>query len=317
MLIFALMGPETAVLLALVVFAVTFRGSVKARRSPAAGRIAVWAAALVLGAYLLANLVPLLELIARYFIRALLPLFPEPWDVRWWVYVVPLAGAIVGLVIARASLRQAKPEVPVVPLVRRTWTSFAAKRDLVLASLSSGVLALTCVLAGIASSPGPTGWFAVILTPGGDGALSAGMTTFFGWAFGAPTLAALVVLALATYLVLRANAARPYLRPETVDAETVDRRFVSAAVLRVCGGAALLVLGSAWMMIGRAGISGTGLEILGSDAVVYPTGYSSFATTFIALGWFAQVFAFVMLLLTASGRRLSLPRRRAAVATAS
>jgi hypothetical protein len=130
---------------------------------------------------------------------------------------------------------------------------------------------------------------------------------YYGWAFGVPVLIALAALIVTTALALRVNAARPFIRPETVAAERGLRSEVASGAVAVATAGMLLALAGAWRLIARAG-SGTQLWIEGQnggDPYEAAWRYAELAT---AAGWLApilEVTAFALLLLV-----IATPRRK-------
>ena len=68
---------------------------------------------------------------------------------------------------------------------------------------------------------------------------------FYGWAYGVPVLVCPTVLTTVTWAALHPNAARPYIRPETVTAERDARREVAVGTVRIATAGMLLALAGA------------------------------------------------------------------------
>ena len=242
-------------------------------------------------------------LLAWFFVNALGYFSFAPFQVRWWVAVAPVLVATVAVVVALLRARpDARPEVPVTPLARRGWLSFTRRRDSITGMIVLAALVVTVIAAGAASAPDDNGWYAIILIPVGD--QGAGSATFFGWAYGLPLLAAVVVLAAALAWALHRDAARPFLRPDTVAAETAARRSTSAVLFSLAVPAALLGLASAVHMVADAGLGSVGVGIPGVGNFNYSTGYAAFAPAMMWLSGGLRVWAIVWLLLAILGRRV-------------
>ncbi|WP_152926213.1 hypothetical protein [Microbacterium sp. GCS4] len=223
---------------------------------------------------------------------------------------VGLAG-LAALVVARGS---AASVVPVTPSVRRTWLTFSRRRDLVAAALAATVLAATTVAAGLASSTDPQGqhiWL-VVPVPNVD-AVDPLRLHFYGWTYGVPVLIALAALLMSLAALLRVNAARPFLSPETVAAERLARRSIASTTARVAAASLALALAGAWRLIASTG-SVTGLVITGqNDGHPYESAWR-YAELAAAAGWAApvmEIVAYATLLVVVIGmpRRLPLSAR--------
>ena len=143
--------------------------------------------------------------------------------VSWWRYATPVFSAflgisvVLGLIVTRGTT---PPEAPVLPAARRTWLSFSPRRGIIGASIALLVLVATTIAAGLASSPDGQGryiWLAIPVP--NEVAIDPIRPWFYGWAYGVPVLICVAVLTAVTWAVLHTNAARPYIRPETVTAE--------------------------------------------------------------------------------------------------
>ncbi|WP_243076053.1 hypothetical protein [Microbacterium sp. SS28] len=226
--------------------------------------------------------------------------------VAWWRFATPVVCAAVGLGVALALIRTrgtTAPEAPVVPTARRTWLSFSRRGAVIGAGIALLALTATTITAGLASSADGEGRHVWLVIPAPNEAqIDPIRVGFYGWAYGVPVLIGLAALSALTWAVLHANAARPYLRPETVAAERDARREVAAAAVAIATATMLLALAGAWRLIARAG-SVSQLTITGSDA---PAPYEvawRYAELAVAAGWLApilEVTAFVLLMLVAS-----------------
>lgn len=240
----------------------------------------------------------------------------------WWRFAVPLACAVVGLsiVLGVVVTRGASvPEAPVLTAARRGWTSFSSRAELAVAAIVALVSAATTIAAGLASSPDDDGnstWL-VIPIPN-EAAIDPIRLPFFGWSYGVPVLVCLVSLAAAAWAVLDRNAARPFLRAETVVAERRARRATAAGTTRIAMGATLLSVAEAWRLIAASGTVST-LSIGGGEADATYDAAWRYAELAVMAGWSAPVLetaALVLLLLTAARgwRRPPIARESAAVA---
>ena len=122
------------------------------------------------------------------------------------------------------------------------------------------------------------------------------------------------------FAALDRNAARPYLRPETVSAERASRRETARGTTLIVIAAVLLTLAGAWRLIASAG-SGAYLTITGQNGDTPYDASWRFAEFAVAAGWFApllEVTAFTFLLVVAStGLRRKLAPREASPNTAA
>lgn len=320
--------PEGAVLLGLIIFAVIVLATrnrratvatdgppVALRRAVLVRRMALAGSLAVLVTYVAVSSVSILHLLSRYFARQFLPMFGAVTDVRWWVFALPVVAAIVCFTVLIVLLprEDSKQEAPVAPVRARGWLTFSRKREWVTGGVVVSLLVLTCVVAGAASSPDDDGWYSLIEIPVGD--LDSGAATFFGWAHGVPVLITTALLTTLLVAILSLNSRRPYMRPETVEAESAARRATAKTVVLLYIASLLLPLGGAWSMTGYAGLGSVGVGIPGVGEFMYSTGYAAIAPLIVTAGGVAQVSAVVLLLLTA--RAGMTPRRRASVPVAT
>lgn len=225
--------------------------------------------------------------------------------VEWWQYATPVFAALLVIVMVFVLIvaRKRTPEQPAPSNARRTWTTFGPRSGIIGALLALIALIATTVAAGLASSPDSAGrWIHLELTAP-NATIDAVRPWFYGWAFGVPVLVCTAALALATWLTLRSNAARPFLRPDTIAAETVARAEVASGTISIAAAGMLLALGGAWRFIARSGSIGT-LHIEG-DATTFDITwrYAEFAAAGGLLAPAVEVTAFVLLLLVASRLR--------------
>ena len=226
--------------------------------------------------------------------------------VSWWRFAVVLfcaaigLGVVLGMILGRGTTPS---ERPVVLAARRTWTSFGPRLGLLLAGVVMLVLLATTVAAGLASSPDREGQYAGLDIPiPNKPEVDPIRMPFFGWAYGVPALIGVAALVLITWAVLHSNAARPYIRPETVAAERILRREIAGDAVRIATAGILLALAGAWRFVAGAG-SVSSLEIMGeNDGSPYDATWR-YAEIALAAGWAAPILeigAFVLLMLAAS-----------------
>ncbi|WP_191281660.1 hypothetical protein [Pseudolysinimonas yzui] len=275
-----------------------------ARRRRFLHRLALVAPWVIVAPFVVTEALPFVDVFLRYTAPALAVAFPgDPLDVRWWVYAAPPAAATVcfAVVFVVLSHERAHPEVPVTPVVRRGWAHFVSRRDAAVATAALALFVLTALIAGGASSPDDNGWFSRLEIPVGE--TGPGSMTFFGWAYSVPALVAIAVLTALVVGSLRNDSFRPFVRPETVGAETAARRDTAALLTRLFIATILLTLGGAWFMIGGAGTGAVGVGIPGFGMFMFSAGYASFAPAFVVAGVALQAAAVVLLLLTIRMRR--------------
>ncbi|NQX26932.1 hypothetical protein HQQ81_06160 [Microbacteriaceae bacterium VKM Ac-2854] len=233
--------------------------------------------------------------------------------VEWWQYATPVVAAVVALAAVLITLLHGPvPERPMSPSSRRTWLTFSSRAGLGAACGSFLGLVAVTVAAGSASSADTDGRFILLDLVAPNAAMDAVQPWFYGWSFGVPVLIALAALAVVTAMALRANAARPFLRPETVLAEQASRRIVAAAVVRIATAGILLSLAGALRFVERAGTIGTVTFADTGRSYETPWQWAEFA---VIGGWLSPVLdvvAFVSLLLFAA-RLVPSPTRRSSL----
>ena len=229
--------------------------------------------------------------------------------VSWWRYATPVFSAflgisvVLGLIVTRGTT---PPEAPVLPAARRTWLSFSPRRGIIGASIALLVLVATTIAAGLASSPDGQGryiWLAIPVP--NEVAVDPIRPWFYGWAYGVPVLICVAVLTAVTWAVLHTNAARPYIRPETVTAERDPRREVAVGAVRIATSGMLLALAGAWRFIASAGSISSVIISGENEGNPYEVPWR-YAEAAAVAGWVApalEITAFVLLLLVASRLR--------------
>jgi len=225
--------------------------------------------------------------------------------VEWWQYATPVFAAflclafVLGLIVFRGTIQ---PEQPVAPTARRTWTSFSPRAGLIGAGAALVALLATTIAAGMASSADDRGRYIYLELPVPNVPMDALRPWFYGWAYGVPVIVCLAALIAVTWATLRRNAARPFLRPETVGSEQSARVEIASGAVRIATAGMLLALGGAFRFIGRYGsISYVTTEVDGRrESYEMTWRYAEFAA---AAGWLApalEITAFVLLLVVAS-----------------
>lgn len=235
------------------------------------------------------RLVAALVLVAWVFADISATILVEPPAVAWWQFATPILIAVAGPVIVLVvDLRTpVRAEAPVAPVVPRNSRSFVERRELgLLVALLMAVVA-TCLIAGAASGPAADGWYSVLEFDAGGPSPAA--VTFFGWAFGVPTLIATGALAGVCLVSLMIVARRPFVRPESVADEVIVRRGFARAIVRPSIGALLLSLGGAWLLIGVAGMGVAGVGLPGIGNFFWSPGYSAIAPSMVWAGWLVEV----------------------------
>lgn len=226
--------------------------------------------------------------------------------VAWWQYATPVAAAALALLVTLVVIRvrgTIPSQIPVLPVVRRTWLSFGPRIGLPVAALTMLLLISTTVAAGLASSTDDQGRSALLIVPvPNEAEVDPLRPLFSGWAYGAPVLVCTLTLVIAAWALLHANAVRPYLRPESVASERSARSRVARDAVRVVIAGALLALGGAWRLIADAGAT-TQLTIMGvNDGAPYEVIWRYAGLASVA-GWLApllEIAGFALLLLVAS-----------------
>lgn len=236
---------------------------------------------------------------------------------------MPLIAACVGIALLAtliATRGTAASTVPVVPAVRRTWTTFSSRRDLLVLAAVLTVLVVTTVLAGLASSSDRQGAHVLLEIPVPNlPDVDPLRVQFYGWTYGVPALMGAVALVVTVAAVLRLNAARPFIRPETVNVERAVRRHLASDASRIGVAALALALAAAWRLVAGANAI-TGIEIMGvNEGSPYDATWK-YAELAVLAGWGAPIleiagFALLMLVAIRAPRRL--PHSTSATAAAA
>lgn len=246
---------------------------------------------------------------------------------EWWRYATPIFAAVCMLAIVAVLIvlrGTRRPEAPVISTVRRGWASFSTRAELIVTGGVLLALAATTLWAGLLSSADNRGRFIYISIDVPNTDVSGIRPWFYGWTFGVPVLVSLAALAAITWFVLRSNAVRPYIRPETVLAEQRARASLATSVAHLSSGAILLAFGGALRFIGRSGGPGLlGMTGENGEEMTYETSWAGeqFAEVAAWLAPVLQIVGFALLLIVAwrmlRARDLTSPRGVSATNAAS
>ncbi|PWC07166.1 hypothetical protein [Mycetocola zhujimingii] len=224
--------------------------------------------------------------------------------VAWWEYATPVFTAflslsvVLWLIVFRGTI---PPEQPVLSVSPRTWISFGPRTGIAMSIAAVCALFMTTVAAGLASSADSRGRYIHLEIPVPNEAIDALRPWFYGWAYGVPVIICLAALAITCGVTLQRNAARPFMRPDTVGAERAARVEIASSAVLITTAASLLALGGAFRLIASSGsISALVVQNGGeSDSYEAMWRYAEFA---IAAGWLApllEITAFLSLLAVA------------------
>lgn len=193
---------------------------------------------------------------------------------QWWPEVLPIVAGIVAVLIAvRGTTVPAAADRPVLDLRRRGTLTFSRGVEVLAAAVTTVVLALTVLGAGLLSSQDEEGRYAFITIPVGDGTAS---TEFFGWHYGLPVVEAAAVLVAVTLAGLHRIARAPRVDVDRTG-DALRRRDRSSAALSNATAALLLTLGSAWQLVAEASSLRTSIPRTEAGTI-------EFGTSFAALG---------------------------------
>lgn len=177
--------------------------------------------------------------------------------IRWWRFTPGLAAATLGLAIVIGLIvtwGTRPPEIPALSPVRRHWASFSSRTAMTVTVVVAVLLVATTVFGGLTSemdSDGNWRWLAlpIVNEPGIDPI----RMNYYGWTFGVPVLVALTAALGLAWVALDRSAARPFLRPDTVDAERQLRRQTASGIHTLVVAAMLFALAGAWRIIAEVG----------------------------------------------------------------
>ena len=227
--------------------------------------------------------------------------------VDWWRYATPVLSSLVtlavllGFIVFRGTVT---PERPGISVERRTWSSFGPRRAIIGTFCMAIVFLATTIAAGMVSSPDDRGRFIYIEIPAPNTSIDPVRPWFYGWAYGVPVIVCVAALIAVTWVTLRSNAVRPFLRPQTIGAEERARVEIATSVVHIAAAGMLLALGGVFRFVSQS-CSYSSLTIEGdgqSNSYELSWRYASLA---VAAGWVSpimEITAFVLLLLAA--RRL-------------
>jgi hypothetical protein len=229
----------------------------------------------------------------------------RPPAVAWWLYAAPVLGAVVPIaaLLIGVTGERVVVEKPVVPVLRRTISSYGSRALFWIAGTAALILTLTTIWAGAASVPNEQGWYVWLPIAGNT---SPEYSTFYGWGYGALVLVALLLLVALTWLLLARNASQPFVRPETVQRENVARIATAASALTIAGAATMFTLGQVWNFVGQSGSARVGTGIPGYGNIWFAPGYATFAPALVWIGFILQITAVIWLLVAASGRQFGM-----------
>ncbi|WP_141651248.1 hypothetical protein [Microbacterium sp. 3J1] len=224
---------------------------------------------------------------------------------------MPLLAACLGIAFVATWIGTrgtAPSSVPVIPAARRTWSSFSRPRDLVILGTLLVVLVVTTVLAGLVSSTDRDGRHVILQIPVPNlPDVDPLRVQFYGWTYGIPALLGAAALVVAVVVLLRLNAARPFIRPETVHAERTVRRHLASDATTIPIAALALALAAGFRLVADANAI-TGIVITGvNEGAPYDATWK-YAELAAVVGWGApllEVVGFTLLVLVA----MRVPRR--------
>ena len=213
---------------------------------------------------------------------------------QWWRFWPPVATAAIWAIIVAVTLARTRPAPlePVRTALRRTWRTYLRPSATWLTVATLGVLAVTVLLAGLASSPGESGWYTVLEIPVGD--QGSGFASFPGWGNGVPVLLAAALLAVVAWRTLTVDALAPFRGLATIEAETALRRVAASTLLTGAAAGILLGLGRLWLMIGGAGSGSVGVGIPGVGDFMFSPGYAAIAPAMGYAGAALEGLAFLL-----------------------
>ena len=315
-LLLVLQTPLILATIALIVRLIVTRGRTKvavpAGRSTFMRRVAFGASLAGRLTYLAVKCFPVLDLAQRYLLPdSSLDFSPAPGVHFWWIHPFPVVAAIIVMVVLlnRLARENSGIEAPVLPVRYWGWLSFSRTPEVVAAASVLGLLGVVSGLAGLASITDENGLHTLILLPGAnlvtDSELSSsGVASFYGWAYSVPVMLGAAVLALLVGWAIRTISVGPFVRPETVDAETRERKVTTSALLRFFTGTVVVPRGSALTSIGGSGQSSSGFGIPGVGEFNYTLGYSYVAPALSVIGAVLQAVAVVILVAAVRGKRV-------------
>lgn len=226
---------------------------------------------------------------------------PNPTSDGADAYLVPLAIVSVCLAAlflvpalrpansgAGGDVRTAAP-----PGARPPWRSLVRSWWFRVWGISGLVLAVTVVLAGLASSPDEEGRYAVIAI---ELDTMTGRSSFPGWYYGIPVLVGAAVLAAVILVTLSVGSRSTVAAPAGTAHQGASR---NRCILALSCGAELLTLGWLWTWIGAAAAMTVG--DLAEEAVGTP--FAALSTPLRMAGLLLEGLGFAMILLPLMSKR--------------
>lgn len=203
---------------------------------------------------------------------------------QWWRYWPPVVAAVIWAIVLSVVLTRARPapQESMGTGLRRSWRTYLRPGALWLTVAAGGLLIVTVLVAGFASTRGYNGFFTVLEIPVGD--QGSGFVTFPGWGNGIPVLASAALLAAVAVRALAVDALAPFRGPATADAEIELRRVAASTLLTGVAAGVVLGLGQLWFAIGSAGESSVGVGFPDIGDFTFTTGFSAIAPTMAYLG---------------------------------
>ncbi|MEV7757508.1 hypothetical protein [Microbacterium sp. NPDC089184] len=221
-----------AVVLALIVARVRRRPGGASAAGADRERVALGALALMVGAAWLADVV------LRGYV------FDMSATVSWWRFAVAPLVATGGLVVLGASLRAggARRAVDALSVTRRTWTTFGPRRELVALVTLAALTGAIVVVFGTTAMSLDSGVSAHVALDAPNTAYAPVVLPFPGWAYGIPTISALMLVIAATVFALHRNSVRPFRGGLGWDEERSRRAMTARGLVAVALAATLLAL---------------------------------------------------------------------------
>ena len=159
-------------LLGFIIFLAASRGrrTRQTRPTSLSSVIAVVGSGAVLAPFVIVQVLPYISTAMRNLTPGILLDLGGPRDFHWWLFPLPILGAVACLIVSFVVLRRSRqsPELPVIPVTRRTWLSFTQRRDVVVAACALSALVLVSVLAGLASVTDDNGLHTLLPIGGGN-----------------------------------------------------------------------------------------------------------------------------------------------------
>lgn len=243
-----------------------------------------------------------------------LPGFVWP-DWYFWLHVAPVfisMASVAALLLAPISTPKSPAGAATqLELSPRTLWSFGRRWWFAVWIVTTAVLALTVVFAGLLSSVDENGNHTLLTVAMGEASAS---TTFLGWFYGVPLLLGLAGSTVVTLLALT-GIARPPLAGEsqTKALDGLLRRTRVRTVLALGTGAVLVTLGMVWKLLSNAARMTGGVASGTAGQIDVGTSFAALAIPLWVGGYLVYGVGFALLLLPLFARAAR-PSPRAAVA---